>query len=73
MGPLIAVQKPMAQTKGNIATLYFVLENHVVWAWSEIMALPWLFASKSTNSKHQITNKSQIPIFNTRRKRLRCA
>ena len=30
----------------------------------EIMALPWSFVSKITNSKHQITNKSQIPIFN---------
>jgi hypothetical protein len=29
------------------------------------MALPWSFASKITNSKHQITNKSQIPIFNS--------
>jgi hypothetical protein len=28
------------------------------------MALPWSFVSKITNSKHQITNKSQIPIFN---------
>jgi hypothetical protein len=28
------------------------------------MALPWSFVSKNTNSKHQITNKSQIPIFN---------
>jgi len=28
------------------------------------MTLPWIFASKNTNSKHQITNKSQIPIFN---------
>jgi len=28
------------------------------------MALPWIFVSKSTNSKHQITNKSQISIFN---------
>ena len=26
------------------------------------MALPWSFVSKITNSKHQITNKSQIPI-----------
>jgi hypothetical protein len=25
------------------------------------MALPWSFVSKITNSKHQITNKSQIP------------
>jgi hypothetical protein len=24
------------------------------------MALPWSFVSKITNSKHQITNKSQI-------------
>jgi len=36
-------------------------------------ALPWSFVSKNTNYKHQIPNKSQIPIFNTRRKRLRCA
>jgi hypothetical protein len=28
------------------------------------MALPWSFVSKNTNPKHQITNKSQIPIFN---------
>jgi len=28
---------------------------------SEIMALPWSFMSKITNSKHQKTNKSQIP------------
>jgi hypothetical protein len=28
------------------------------------MALPWIFESKNTNSKHQITNKSQISIFN---------
>ena len=36
------------------------------------LALPWSFVSKITNSKHpakktagkQITNKSQIPIFN---------
>jgi len=28
------------------------------------MALPWSFVSKNTNSKHQITNKSQISIFN---------
>jgi len=28
------------------------------------MALPWSFVSKITNSKHQITNKSQILIFN---------
>jgi hypothetical protein len=25
------------------------------------MALPWSFVSKITNSKHQITNKSQTP------------
>jgi hypothetical protein len=25
------------------------------------MDLPWSFVSKITNSKHQITNKSQIP------------
>jgi len=25
------------------------------------MALPWSFVSKITNSRHQITNKSQIP------------
>jgi hypothetical protein len=25
------------------------------------MALPWSFVSKITNSKHQITNKFQIP------------
>jgi len=25
------------------------------------MAQPWSFVSKITNSKHQITNKSQIP------------
>jgi len=29
------------------------------------MALPWSFVSKNTNYKHQITNKSQIPIFNS--------
>jgi hypothetical protein len=28
------------------------------------MGLPWSFVSKITNSKHQIPNKSQIPIFN---------
>jgi len=28
------------------------------------MALPWSITSKNTNSKHQITNKSQIQIFN---------
>jgi len=28
------------------------------------LALPVSFLSKITNSKHQITNKSQIPIFN---------
>jgi hypothetical protein len=28
------------------------------------MALPWSFVSKITNSKHQMTNKSQIPRFN---------
>ena len=28
------------------------------------MTLPWSFVSENTNSKHQITNKSQIPIFN---------
>jgi hypothetical protein len=28
------------------------------------MALPWSFVSKITNTKHQITNKSKIPIFN---------
>jgi hypothetical protein len=28
------------------------------------MALPWSFVSKITNSKNQITIKSQIPIFN---------
>jgi hypothetical protein len=28
------------------------------------MALPWSFVSKNTNSKHQITDKSQTPIFN---------
>jgi len=28
------------------------------------MALPWSFVSKNTNSKQQITNKFQIPIFN---------
>jgi len=27
------------------------------------MALPWSFVSKITNSKHQITNKSQITNF----------
>jgi hypothetical protein len=27
------------------------------------MALPWIFVSKTTNSEHQITNKSQILIF----------
>ena len=26
--------------------------------------MPWSFVSKITNFKHQITNKSQIPIFN---------
>jgi ABC-type proline/glycine betaine transport system permease subunit len=25
------------------------------------MAMPWVFVSKITNSKHQITNKFQIP------------
>ncbi|MGB6011603.1 MAG: hypothetical protein WBI57_10085, partial [Desulfobacterales bacterium] len=29
----------------------------------EIIALPWSVVSKITNSKHQITNKSQIPNF----------
>ena len=28
------------------------------------MALPWIFVSKNTNYKDQITNKSQVPIFN---------
>jgi len=28
-------------------------------------ALPWSFVFKITNSKHQISNKSQIPIFNS--------
>ena len=28
------------------------------------MSLPWIFVSKKTNYKHQITNKSQISIFN---------
>jgi hypothetical protein len=28
------------------------------------LALPWSFVFKDTKSKHQITNKSQIPIFN---------
>jgi len=28
------------------------------------MALPWSFVSKITNYKHQISNKSQITIFN---------
>jgi len=28
------------------------------------MALPWSIVSKNTNSKHQITNKSQIQILN---------
>jgi hypothetical protein len=28
------------------------------------MAMPWSFVSKITNSKHQIPNKLQIPIFN---------
>jgi len=28
------------------------------------MSLPWIFVSKNTNYKHQITNKSQISIFN---------
>jgi len=28
------------------------------------MALSWGFVDKITNSKHQIRNKSQIPIFN---------
>jgi hypothetical protein len=28
------------------------------------MALPWSFLAKITNPKHQITNKSQIPMFN---------
>jgi hypothetical protein len=28
------------------------------------MALPLSFMPKITKSKHQITNKSQIPIFN---------
>jgi len=34
------------------------------------MALPWSFVSKITNSKHQISNKSQIPNhkFQTRAK-----
>jgi len=31
------------------------------------MALPWSFMSKITNSKHQITNKSQIPISKSQR------
>jgi len=36
------------------------------------MALPWSFVSKITNSKHQITNKFQIPNrFNAQRRRLR--
>jgi hypothetical protein len=29
------------------------------------MALPWSFVSKNTNSKHQIPNKSQIPMTKT--------
>ena len=32
----------------------------------EIMALPWSFVSKITNSKHQITNK---PVCHTRHER----
>jgi len=28
------------------------------------MALPWIFVSKNTNYKYQITNESQISIFN---------
>jgi len=48
----------------GLKELCFVLENHVLWAWSAIMALPWIFVSKNTNYKHQITNKSQISIFN---------
>jgi hypothetical protein len=67
---------------------YLVLKNLVLWAKpvphcgsQRYLALPWSFVSKITISKHpakktagrQITNKSQFPIFNTRRKRLRYA
>jgi len=43
---------------------YFYIENLVLWTGQSSLALPWSFVSKITNSKHQITNKSQIPIFN---------
>ena len=40
--------------------IYFVLNILVLWTRSDIDALPWSFVYKTTNSKHQITNKSQI-------------
>jgi len=43
--------------------LYSVLKNLVLWAKSEFFGSAGAVL-KITNSKHQITNKSQIQIFN---------
>jgi len=48
----------------SILNIYSYIENLVLWASQSKMARPWSFVSKNTNSKHQITNKFQIPIFN---------
>jgi len=44
--------------------VYFYIEKLIVWPIQSYIALNWSFVSKITNLKHQITNKSQIPIFN---------
>jgi hypothetical protein len=43
---------------------YLILKTCSFEPGQSLMALPWSFVSKITNSKHQITKKSQISIFN---------
>jgi len=44
-------------------SLYLVLKNFMCQPGQKLRALPWHFVSKITNSKHQISNKFQIPIY----------
>ena len=53
--------------KNCSCVVYYYIENMVLPAVGDQthLALPWIFVSKNTNYKQQISNKSQIPIFNS--------
>ena len=60
---LLCVNVRSAEASHLPAPFIFTLKTWSSGPGQSLPALPWSFVSKITNSKHQITNKSQIPKY----------